>query len=240
MRPGMWKVTSKYHTGFAGQAADTNIHELTQRPDRTLRENKELVNCLKIVMISLNFVIKILPGKVPLHLEIITQLKRCKRIQLYWFLFFYCLLISLFRKRQTAQKVSAYFSGAVSVTNNGISIVPSFSLDKPAVIFNLSMGKNRFSFEPDIRFSLAGKPWSFLFWGRYKLVTNDKFKMNAGAHLGLNFRTSVLPINGDSSTELTVARRYLARRIVSQVFHLQKISVLVSITCIHMVLMQAP
>ena len=46
-------------------------------------------------------------------------------------------------------------------------------------------------------------------WARYKLVTSDRFRVNTGTHLGLNFRTSVLPVNGDS-VEVNVARRYLA------------------------------
>lgn len=116
------------------------------------------------------------------------------------------------------------FSGAVSVTNNGISIVPSFSLEKPAAIFNLSMAKNRFSFDPDIRFSLAGKPWSFLFWGRYKLVTNDRFQMHAGTHLGLNFKATRLPVNGDTSN-LTVTRRYLAGELYPRFLLTKNISI---------------
>jgi hypothetical protein len=115
-------------------------------------------------------------------------------------------------KKFDSTKAISHFSGSVGITNNGISIVPSFSLGKPAVIFNLSVVKNRFSVEPDIRFSLAGKPWSFLFWGRYKLVTTDKFKMNVGAHLGLNFKTAVLPINSDTG-EVTITRRYLAAEL---------------------------
>jgi hypothetical protein len=117
-----------------------------------------------------------------------------------------------FSQKTDSIKSIGYFSGSISVTNNGISIVPSFSLGKPAVQFNLSMGKKRLSFEPDIRFSLAGKPWSMLFWGRYKVVTGNRFNMNAGAHLGLNFRTSPQLINGDTSTT-TVARRYLAAEL---------------------------
>ncbi len=110
---------------------------------------------------------------------------------------------------RTAQKGISYLSGAVSVTNNGISIVPSFSLGKPAAIFNISAGKNKLSFEPEFAFSLKGKPWYFLFWTRYKLANTSKFKLTAGTHLGLNFITSILPINGDS-VEATVSRRYLA------------------------------
>jgi hypothetical protein len=129
-----------------------------------------------------------------------------------------------FSQKIDSTKSISYFSGAVGVTNNGISIVPSFSLDKPAVQFNLSMGKNRFSFEPDIRFSLAGKPWSMLFWGRYKVVTSNKFNMNVGTHLGLNFKTSLLPINGDTSTT-TVTRRYLAGELFPRVSLTKNISV---------------
>ncbi len=102
-----------------------------------------------------------------------------------------------------------HFSGSVSVTNNGISIVPSFSLEKPAVILNLSVGKSRLSFEPDIRFSLAGRPWTMLFWGRYKLINKEKFQLSAGTHLGLNFITSLLPVKGDTALT-TVTRPYLA------------------------------
>ena len=129
-----------------------------------------------------------------------------------------------FSQKTDSTKNLPYISGAVSVTNNGISIVPSFSLGEPAVQFNLLMGKNRLSFEPDIRFSLAGKPWSMLFWGRYKVVTSNKFNLNVGTHLGLNFKTSVLPINGDSSTT-TVVRRYLATELFPRYSLTKNISV---------------
>ena len=137
-------------------------------------------------------------------------------------------LISLihfsFSQKTDSLKSISYFSGAMSVTNNGISIVPSFSLGKPAAIFNLSMGKNRFSFEPDLWFSLAGKPWTFLFWGRYKLIIAGKFQMNVGTHLGLNFKSSVLPIGGDSSN-VTVTRRYLAGELFPRFLLAKNISV---------------
>ena len=69
----------------------------------------------------------------------------------------------------TQQAVGRFSTGA-SVTNNGVSLIPSFSLGKPAAIFDLSLGKKRLSFEPQFRFALSGKPWSFLFWWRYKLI----------------------------------------------------------------------
>lgn len=78
----------------------------------------------------------------------------------------------------------------VQVTNNGFSFIPSFSLGKPAVITQLSIsGKSRWSFEPEFRYSLEGKPWSFIFIWRYRLIRKDRFKMILGTHLpALNFR----------------------------------------------------
>jgi hypothetical protein len=134
------------------------------------------------------------------------------------------MLTRSFSQKTDSTKSASYFSGAISVTNNGISIVPTFSLDKPAAIFMLSAGRKRFSVDPDLRFSLAGKPWSFLFWARYKLVTNGRFQMNAGTHLGLNFKRSVLSINGDS-TEVNIVRRYLAGELYPRVLLTKNISV---------------
>lgn len=125
-----------------------------------------------------------------------------------------------------SQKKDSVFhlSGTATVTNNGISIVPSFSLEKAAAIFMLSAGKGRLSIDPDIRFSLAGKPWSMLFWGRYKVATGKTFQMNVGAHLGLNYKTSLLPINGDTGMA-TVARRYLAGEIFPRVTVAKNVSI---------------
>jgi hypothetical protein len=80
------------------------------------------------------------------------------------------LLLSHFSFSQTADSAKqkadsikriSHFSGSVSVTNNGISIVPTFSLGKPAAIFMLSARKNRFSFDPDLRFSLGESHGAF-------------------------------------------------------------------------------
>ncbi len=105
------------------------------------------------------------------------------------------------------------FQGTASITHNGISLVPSFSLGDPAAIFDLKFTKGRLSFEPDLRFALEGKPWSFLFWFRYKAIQNDRFSLRIGAHPGLNFRTVSVIRNGQPE-ELLETRRYLASEIV--------------------------
>lgn len=54
--------------------------------------------------------------------------------------------------------------GAVNVNSKGISTVPALTLGRPAAIFDLAVRKGDFGFEPQFRFALDGRPWSFLLW----------------------------------------------------------------------------
>lgn len=101
------------------------------------------------------------------------------------------------------------FRGNTSITQNGISLIPSFSLNDPALLFDLKFAKDRLSFEPDMRFALRGKPWSFIFWLRYKAIQKERFSLRVGAHPALNFRTINVLRNG-TSEELLESRRYIA------------------------------
>ncbi len=116
------------------------------------------------------------------------------------------------------------FRGTASITHNGISLVPSFSLGDPALLFDLKFTKGRVSFEPDMRFALEGKPWSFLFWFRYKAVQKEKFSLRIGAHPALNFRTVNVIRNGVNE-ELLESRRYLAAEIVPNYKISEKVSI---------------
>lgn len=127
------------------------------------------------------------------------------------FLFFISLNFFLFSfsQKMNNEKSISHFYGATSLTNNGISIIPTFSLNKPAVVFDINTGKGRLSFEPELGFSLEGKPWTFLFWWRYKLKQDGKFKINTGVHYGLAF-SSIPVLNNGISMETITAQRYLA------------------------------
>lgn len=115
------------------------------------------------------------------------------------------------------------FSGVVTVNNNGISLVPTFSLNRPAATLGLTMG-GRFTFEPQFWFGLDGKPWAFLLWGRYKLVRTEKFKLNIGAHPGFLFGTVPVITNG-TPNEMIQTQRFLATEISPNYFLTKKISV---------------
>ena len=112
---------------------------------------------------------------------------------------------------------SYHFSGSVQATNNGISLIPTFSLGKPAVLAIMSLGGERFSVDPDIRFGTDGKPWTMIFWTRYKLINGSKFKLQIGPHLGLNYRETDVSINGIESKN-NIVRRYLANEIAPNYF----------------------
>lgn len=117
----------------------------------------------------------------------------------------------------------SHFNGSITATNNGISFIPTFSLGKPAVLFDLSIGK-RLSFDPQFRFALEGKPWTFLFWWRYKLITNEKFRFTIGAHPSLSFKTLIIPTE-TGSKEIINVQRYLAGELSPNYYIVKNISV---------------
>lgn len=95
--------------------------------------------------------------------------------------------------------------GSISITNDGISTIPSLSLGEPAAIFDLSIGK-RFHFDPTFRYSLEGEPWSFVFRFRYDLVDTDKFFFRVALNPFLSFKTLPAVID-EVSRDAIEARR---------------------------------
>jgi hypothetical protein len=140
------------------------------------------------------------------------------------FLHFFCFVQISFAQKIDSVKNPGFLSGSAGVTSNGISLIPSFSLDKPAAIFDFSIGKSKFSFDNEFTFSLKGKPWYFLFWPKYKLAITPRFRMDIGAQYSLTFRNIVLSANGDSS-EVSVADRYVVGTIVPNYFITQNFSI---------------
>ena len=103
----------------------------------------------------------------------------------------------------------SFFRGQITVTNNGVSLIPSFSLGKPAVLFDMNIGKGRLSFDPMIRFGMNGKPWAFIFCWRYKLIQNKKFNLGVGAHPSVVFR-DISVVNNGATKDFLSAQRYFA------------------------------
>lgn len=100
-------------------------------------------------------------------------------------------------------------AGSVSITTKGISTIPSLTLGRPAAIFDVAIRRGDLSFEPQFRFGLDGKPWSFLFWWRYRLLEGEKLQVNVGAHPAISFR--VMPVSTEGvPRNVIAARRSLA------------------------------
>lgn len=117
-----------------------------------------------------------------------------------------------------------YFRADLSVTNNGFSLVPAFTLGAPAGFLDMRMGNRRLSFEPQFRYSLKGRPWSFIFIYRYKAIIKPRFQFTLGGHLpGLNYITHPVTV-GNIDEPLSVARRFLAAEVIPTYIFSKKVS----------------
>jgi hypothetical protein len=106
------------------------------------------------------------------------------------------------------------FSGALSVTNKGISTIPTFTLGKPAATFDLSIAGRRLSFEPQFRFNLEdGRPWVMLLWWRYRLLQGERLRLHVGAHPAFSFRMTDVA-RDETPIRIMEMRRFLASEIL--------------------------
>lgn len=122
-------------------------------------------------------------------------------------------------------KSTINFSGTINANNNGFSLVPTFSLGKPAVQtgFNISGNKERFTFHPQFWYSMLDyKPWSFIFIWRYKLVKKEKFQFILGAHApAINFKSATVTEDGEEMSIIKARRFYPALEILP-IYQLKK------------------
>jgi hypothetical protein len=109
----------------------------------------------------------------------------------------------------SANKTVTTFSGSVGFSSNGFSIVPTFSLNSPASMILLSVRKNKFSFDPDIRLVPDATKGSMIFWFRYHAITKRKYSLRVGIHPAVNIQTRDILVNGNTST-ISQLRRFIA------------------------------
>ena len=118
------------------------------------------------------------------------------------------------KEKKDSLLVKSNFSGLVGLTTNGLSIIPTFALNAPAYNFLLSVSKNKFSFDPDIRMTLDGRKGSMVFWFRYKAVEGKRYNLGVGAHPAFNIQTREIldPVTRQVS-EISQLRRFIAAEI---------------------------
>lgn len=88
----------------------------------------------------------------------------------------------------------------------------------------MTAGRGKLSFEPQFRFSIDGKPWTFFFWWRYKLVNTSNLFIRVGIHESLSYSTLPVEINGDSKETITT-QRYLAGEFTPNYFLTRNIGI---------------
>ena len=112
---------------------------------------------------------------------------------------------TVFSQESDSTKRVTHFGATVTITNKGISTIPNLTLGKPAALFAMSAGR-KVSFEPEFRFALEGKPWSFIFWWRYQLYKSDKFITRAGINPSVYFKTTTITTDGVPSEKIISQR----------------------------------
>jgi|688.fasta_scaffold348979_2 hypothetical protein len=146
--------------------------------------------------------------------EIAKTIRHQKFQQRFFLLIFasFFVFTSLIAQEQAPAKPTGQFGGVITATNNGVSIIPSFTLGRPALLFDLSLSGERFSFDPMLRFGMDGKPWSFVFWGRFKAIKDKPFTLTVGAHPAFIFAERIVKVNGQEKT-MFVSQRFLAMEV---------------------------
>jgi len=118
------------------------------------------------------------------------------------------------KEKKDSLLVKSNFSGLVGLTTNGLSIIPTFALNAPAYNFLLSVSKNKFSFDPDIRMTLDGRKGSMVFWFRYKAVEGKRYNLGVGAHPAFNIQArKILDPGTRQVSEISQLRRFIAAEI---------------------------
>lgn len=119
--------------------------------------------------------------------------------------FFLTFSIHIFSQGSDSLKRVSHFGGTVTITNKGISTIPNLTLGKPAALVAMTIGR-KISFEPEFRFSLEGKPWTFIFWWRYQLYKSDKLITRIGINPSVYFKSTTI------TTDLGQMEKIIAQR----------------------------
>ena len=128
-----------------------------------------------------------------------------------------------FSQNADSTKFPTNMGAIITLTNKGISSIPNLTLGKPAIIFYFSAGK-KIRFEPEFRIALEGKPWMYIFWGRYDLLNTNKFYIKMRVNTSLVFNT-VTVTTDNVSNNILKASRTLTGDLIASYFITKNISI---------------
>jgi hypothetical protein len=101
-------------------------------------------------------------------------------------------------------------NGNVSLNSNGFAPIPSFSLDKPALIAALTLQRKRFSFDPQIAYGLNMRPWLIDNWLHYRLILKPRFELRIGLDFSMFFSEY-----DTGETKILQGQKYLTFEVAS-------------------------
>jgi len=112
-------------------------------------------------------------------------------------------------EKADSSKTKLRAGATISLNSNGISSIPAFTLDKPAIIATISLVKNRFSYEPTLAYGFDLRPWTIDNWLRYKFVDRPHFEFRAG----LNISAFSSEFNLAEEGEILQSQRYFTPEV---------------------------
>lgn len=141
-------------------------------------------------------------------------MNRIYSLKLIALLFWIGLSQNVFAQNQdnSAPKIND-FTAAITIQSKGISTIPNLTLGKPAIVFDLKLGR-KLTFEPQFRFALEdGKPWAMVFWWRYYQTVSNKLKVTYSTNYSFSYKSIDSYTSAGTSQELIRTTRYLVGAI---------------------------
>lgn len=118
------------------------------------------------------------------------------------------------RVNSDTTKVSTVFSGSIQLTNNGISLVPAFSLGDPALVAFFEAKRKRFSYCPQFSFDSEGKPWYMNQWLRYQVIDKRKISYRSSISYSFLYKPTEEIIDGNTVPIIKTDRNILFEQLL--------------------------
>lgn len=108
-------------------------------------------------------------------------------------LIYIVLMLCAFLQVWGQKKDTISVTGNIQFTNNGVSPVPAFALNEPAVIGVYTIKKGKFYHQAILSFEWNAKPWNTLYRFGYDVLENEKWKFSAASYLSIYYARRDIP-----------------------------------------------
>lgn len=120
--------------------------------------------------------------------------------------------LAISKENSDSTKHPLKVSGEITLNSNGIAAIPAFSLGEPTIMANITLKKNRFSYNPQLSYGLNFKPWIIDNWFRYQWIEKPKFEMRTSFNISMFFSEVETPdeviLRGQRYAAIELAGKY--------------------------------